>query len=132
MGKFDPVAVNARIEYLDSKGLVREKEQVLLEPWPGMEDDIDCLYQHLFLEARHGETHLFLKSFEDNGNNLRFELPDWTMKAMEDFVGRYGELEGGVRYLKAHAVYAERLCGADGYENLQSDMEKAVKRMNFQ
>ena len=132
MRKFDAATVKAKIDYLESKGLESEREQVLLEPWPGMEVDIDCLYQHLFLEAQHGATHLFLKSFEDNGDSLRFELPDWTMKTIEDFIGRYGELEGGVRYLKAAAFYAVRLCGADGWQNLQSDMEKAVGRMSFQ
>lgn len=132
MNKFDAAAVKAKIDDLESRGLNSQREQVLLEPWPGMEDDMDCLYQHLFLEAKNGPTPLFLKSFEDRGDSLRFELPDWTMQAKDDFIGKYGEMEGGVRYLKAAACYVARLLGADGWRNLQSDIEKAVGRMSFQ
>ena len=127
--KFDVAALTERIESLYNEGLPRKAREVLMEPWPGMEEDMACLYKHLFLAAREGTTHLFLEACELGDDGLSVRFPEWMGNFTRELVSKYGELEGSLRYHKAIAVYSARLCVPNGRQELQSAMEKAAVRL---
>ncbi len=133
MSEFNPEAVKAKLDHLYNKGFASKAREVLLEPWPGMEADMDCLYHHLILEGnRNGDIPLFFKSCEFTEDGISYELPDWMTFSAQDFVGRYGEVEGRLRHQKAVTVFAERVMKPDGRINLQSDITKAAATLGIQ
>ena len=82
----------------------------LLKPWPGMQSDIRIICDEMVFELRkNGAAPVFLKSFCWEGDNIRFEMPDWWNEARRRFSELYQQPEDDVRFQKANTAFAERM-----------------------
>src|SRR4051794_29357435 len=72
------------------------------KPWPGMKEDIDVALGIIWTCQENGERMSLLESFhvDEKADTLRFELPAWQMKIMEEFRSLFDEDEAQYRYLK--------------------------------
>jgi hypothetical protein len=128
---FNPDAIIAKLDFFYERGKADKARRLLAEPWPAMEYDINCLYQHFLVEARAGrEVPLFLKSASFDDEGLTYEFPDWLITAIRDFQARYGELEGRLRWHKAVTVFAERYSAPDGPQRFEDACATAAEKMS--
>ncbi len=72
------------------------------KPWPGMEADMEVALTVMRTCQENGERMSLLESFhiDEKADTLRFELPAWQMKIMEEFRSLFDEDEAQYRYLK--------------------------------
>src|ERR1700751_1120653 len=124
---FNPTAINAKLDWFYQHG---KPGEVLLQPWPGMQDDITCVYQHLVAASRaHGSQPLFFKSYSWDDDGITYELPDWMIAAGEDLEGRYGQQEGRLRLHKAAAVMHQLLTTPEGIRRFEETCSAAAQKM---
>jgi|tagenome__1003787_1003787.scaffolds.fasta_scaffold20410265_1 hypothetical protein len=131
--RFNPAAIVAKIDWFYEHGKPDKAREILLQPWPGMDDDLTCLYQHLIAASKvQSSQPLFLKScsFDDDGITCQF--PDWTIAAAHDLEGRYGQQEGRLRWQKANAVFAQMMIEPDGLRRLEEACSAAAEKMVLQ
>jgi hypothetical protein len=129
---FNPAAINAKLYWFFQHGNPGKAREILLQPWPGMDDDMTCLYQHLIAASRVNSSQpLFFKSCSFDDDGITYELPDWMLAAGEDLEGRYGEQEGKLRLHKAAAVLHELLTTPEGMRRFEEAYSAAAHKMTF-
>jgi hypothetical protein len=86
------------LQDMDPDLLLKEIDQ----PWPGMEADMEVALAIMRACQENGERMSLLESFhiDEKADTLRFELPAWQMKIMEEFRSLFDEDEAQYRYLK--------------------------------
>ena len=133
MARFNTVAIIRKLDWFYECGKPAKARRLLLEPWPAMDQDINCLYQHLVVASRaHGQVQLFLKSAVLDDDGLTYQFPDWTIAAGRDLVARYGEAEGRLRHQKAMAVFASRhMMESNGLSSLEEVLAAAAEKMTL-
>jgi hypothetical protein len=128
--RFNVAAVIAKIEWFYERGEAGKARELLLQPWPGMHEDMTSFYQHLIAAAHvEGVQPLLLKSCVFNEDGLTYRFPDWMIAAAKDLEGRYGPDEGRLRWQKATAVFAQLVTGPGGIERLEEACLEAARKM---
>ena len=128
--RFNPEAIIRKVDFFYSCGEADKARRLLTQPWPGMETDVECLYQHLLVEARMGgDVPLFLKSVSFNESGVTYQFPDWMISAARDFKSRYGEQEGQLRWQKALATFVERYSTPEGQHHFKHACARAAESM---
>ena len=130
MSRFNPAAIIAKLDWFYEHGRPNKAREILLEPWPGMHDDMTCFYQHL-IAASHVQSSqpLFLKSCSFDDDGLTYAFADWMIAAGKDLQGRFGESEGRLRWQKAAAVLAKMMTAPDGLRRLEEACSAAAQQM---
>jgi hypothetical protein len=127
---FNPEAIIRKVEFFYNRGEPDKARRLLMKSWPGMEADVDCLYQHLLVEARMtGDVPLFLKSVSFDELGVTYQLPDWIISAARDLELHYGEREGHLRWQKALAVFAERYSTPEGQRRFKQACARTAQMM---
>jgi hypothetical protein len=127
---FNPTAINAKLDWFYQQGKPHKAREILLQPWPGMQYDMTCFYQHLIAASRvNSNQPLFLKSYSFDNDNISLEFPDWMIAAAEDLEGRYGEQEGRLRWQKAAAVFAEMFSTPEGIRRFEETCSAVAHEM---
>ncbi len=128
--RFNPAAVRAKIDWFYEQRKPNKAREILLQPWPGMDDDMTCFYQHLVAASKvHSTQPLFLESCSFDDDGVTYEFPDWMIAAAEDLEGRYGEQEGRLRWQKAAAVLAQMMAAPEGLRLLEEACTAAAQKM---
>lgn len=128
---FNADAIVKKLDFLYERDKPEKARRFLAEPWPNMEYDINCLYQHFLAEARAGgEVSLFLESASFDDQGLTYEFPDWMTTAVRHFQALYGELEGRLRWHKAVTGFAERYSTLDGPQRFENAVIAAADKMS--
>ena len=99
-----------RLQDMDPDLLLKEIDQ----PWPGMEADMEVALAIMRTCQENGERMSLLESFhiDEKADTLRFELPAWQMKIMEEFRSLFDEDEAQYRYLKTmNELISKRFAG---------------------
>jgi hypothetical protein len=87
------------IDWFYEHGKPSKAREILLQPWPGMDDDLTCFYQHLVAASKVQNSQLlFLKSCSFDDDGVTYQFPDWMIAAGQDLEGRYGQQEGRLRW----------------------------------
>jgi hypothetical protein len=99
-----------RLQDTDPDLLFKEIDQ----PWPGMEADMEVALAIMRTCQENDERMSLLESFhiDEKADTLRFELPAWQMKIMEEFRSLFDEDEAQYRYLKTmNELISKRFAG---------------------
>ena len=131
--RFNATAIIAKLDWFYEHRKHDKARKLLLEPWPGMADDMTCFYQHLIAAGNVRSLQpLFLKTCSFNDEGLTYEFPDWMIEAAKDLVARYGEMEGRLRWQKANTVFAQLVAAPDGMRRLEEACSAAAQKMSLQ
>jgi hypothetical protein len=130
--RFNPTVIIAKLDWFYDHGKPDKARKRLLEPWPGMDDDMTCFYQHLIAAGSvQSEQPLLLKSCSFNDDGMTYEFPDWMIAAATDLVARYGEMEGRLRWQKANSVFVQLITAPDGLRRLEQACSGAAQKMTL-
>lgn len=131
--RFNAAAVIAKIDWFYEHGKPSKAREILLQPWPGMDDDMTCFYQHLVAASKvQSSQPLFLKSCSFDDDGVTYAFPDWMIAAGQDLEGRYGQQEGRLRWQKAAAILAQMMTAPDGLRRLEEACFTAAEKMVLQ